>query len=76
MKTKCWGLKGNPVFDNSLLPACIVNLMEMFFSLPCRYGPIFRTSLAGRPVVISADPDFNNFLFQEEGRVSRAMVLG
>ena len=40
----------------------------MFFSLPCRYGPIFRTSLAGRPVVISADPDFNNFLFQEEGR--------
>lgn len=42
--------------------------MEIFFSLPCRYGPIFRTSLAGRPVVISADPEFNNFLFQQEGR--------
>ncbi|XP_024031365.1 cytochrome P450 87A3 [Morus notabilis] len=29
--------------------------------------PIFPTSIVGRPVVISADPEFNNFLFQQEG---------
>lgn len=40
----------------------------MCFFLPLRYGPIFRTSLAGRPVVVSADPEFNSYLFQQEGR--------
>lgn len=34
-----------------------------------RYGPIFRTSLVGRPVVVSADPDFNYFIFQQEGHL-------
>ncbi|KAH7549474.1 hypothetical protein ACOSP7_025718 [Xanthoceras sorbifolium] len=34
-----------------------------------RYGPIFRTNLVGRPVVISTDSDFNYFIFQQEGRL-------
>ncbi|PKI65309.1 hypothetical protein CRG98_014273 [Punica granatum] len=34
-----------------------------------RYGPIFRTSLVGRPVVVSADPDLNYFVFQQEGHL-------
>ena len=34
-----------------------------------RFGPIFRTSLFGQPVVISADPEFNNYLVQQEGRL-------
>ncbi|KAI3900712.1 hypothetical protein MKW92_003346 [Papaver armeniacum] len=31
-----------------------------------RYGTMFRTSLAGHPVVVSSDPDFNYFIFQQE----------
>ena len=34
-----------------------------------RYGPIFRTSLAGRPVVVSSDPEFNYYVFQQEGKL-------
>ncbi|CAL9022959.1 unnamed protein product [Prunus brigantina] len=34
-----------------------------------RYGPIFRTSLVGRPLVVSADPEFNSYLFQQEGKL-------
>ncbi|XP_038687362.1 cytochrome P450 87A3 [Tripterygium wilfordii] len=34
-----------------------------------RYGPVFRTNLVGRPVVVSTDPDFNYFIFQQEGNL-------
>ncbi|XP_043715968.1 cytochrome P450 87A3-like [Telopea speciosissima] len=34
-----------------------------------RYGSIFRTSLVGRPVVVSTDQEFNNFIFQQEGKL-------
>ncbi|XP_004511599.1 cytochrome P450 87A3 [Cicer arietinum] len=34
-----------------------------------RYGPIFKTSLVGRPVVVSTDPDLNYFIFQQEGKI-------
>ncbi|CAL5187552.1 unnamed protein product [Lathyrus oleraceus] len=34
-----------------------------------RYGPIFKTNLVGRPVVVSADPDLNYFIFQQEGKI-------
>ncbi|GMJ14863.1 cytochrome P450, family 87, subfamily A, polypeptide 2 [Hibiscus trionum] len=34
-----------------------------------RYGPLFKTSVAGRSIVVSTDPDFNNFLFQQEGKL-------
>ncbi|CAL0314503.1 unnamed protein product [Lupinus luteus] len=34
-----------------------------------RYGPIFKTNIVGRPIVVSTDPDFNYFIFQQEGQV-------
>ncbi|KAJ0971120.1 hypothetical protein J5N97_019079 [Dioscorea zingiberensis] len=34
-----------------------------------RYGPIFKTSIVGEYMVASTDPDFNNFIFQQEGRL-------
>ncbi|KAJ8650177.1 hypothetical protein MRB53_003200 [Persea americana] len=34
-----------------------------------RYGPIFKTNLVGQPFIISADPDLNHFIFQQEGRL-------
>ena len=39
---------------------------QQFFCF--RYGPIFRTSLFGQPVVISTDPEFNGYLIQQEGK--------
>ena len=32
----------------------------------CRYGPVFKTSLLGQPVVISTDAEVNRFVFQHE----------
>ncbi|WMV40574.1 hypothetical protein MTR67_033959 [Solanum verrucosum] len=34
-----------------------------------RYGPIFRTSLVGYPIIVSTDPYFNYFIFQQEGQL-------
>ncbi|XP_058086691.1 cytochrome P450 87A3-like [Magnolia sinica] len=34
-----------------------------------RYGPIFKTSLVGQPVIVSTDQDFNHFIFQKEDRL-------
>ncbi|XP_030475239.2 cytochrome P450 87A3 [Syzygium oleosum] len=34
-----------------------------------KYGPIFRTSLVGRPVIVSTDPDLNYLIFQREGHL-------
>ncbi|GMP74394.1 hypothetical protein CsSME_00031824 [Camellia sinensis var. sinensis] len=32
------------------------------------YGIVFSTNLVGRPIVITADPKLNNYLFQQEGK--------
>lgn len=37
-----------------------------------RYGPIFKTSLVGQPLVVSADPEVNRFIFQQEGKLFRS----
>ncbi|KAI3756456.1 hypothetical protein L1987_56277 [Smallanthus sonchifolius] len=34
-----------------------------------RYGSIFRTSFVGLPVIVSADPDLNYMVFQQEGQM-------
>ncbi|AEE28920.1 cytochrome P450, family 87, subfamily A, polypeptide 2 [Arabidopsis thaliana] len=34
----------------------------------CRYGPIFKTNLVGRPVIVSTDADLSYFVFNQEGR--------
>ncbi|KAK4431191.1 cytochrome [Sesamum alatum] len=34
-----------------------------------RYGPIFRTNVAGRPVIVTADPEFNHFLLRQDGKL-------
>ena len=33
-----------------------------------RYGSIFKTSVAGHCVVVSADLEVNNYIFQQEGK--------
>ncbi|CAN6229236.1 unnamed protein product [Urochloa humidicola] len=34
-----------------------------------RYGPIFKMSLVGHPVVVSADEELNHMVFQQEGQL-------
>ncbi|CAN6246597.1 unnamed protein product [Urochloa humidicola] len=34
-----------------------------------RYGNIFKTSIVGRSLVVSADPDLNYYVFQQEGKL-------
>ncbi len=40
-----------------------------------RYGLIFRTSVAGRPVIVSADPKFSHFIFQQEEKLFELWYL-
>uniref|UniRef100_A0A2N9G6B9 Cytochrome P450 n=1 Tax=Fagus sylvatica TaxID=28930 RepID=A0A2N9G6B9_FAGSY len=40
-----------------------------------RYGLVFRTSVAGRLVVVSADPEFNHFILQQEGKLVESWYL-
>ncbi|KAK6136758.1 hypothetical protein DH2020_029512 [Rehmannia glutinosa] len=34
-----------------------------------RHGPLFRTNVAGRNVVVSADQEFNSFIIQQENKL-------
>ncbi|EYU29834.1 hypothetical protein ABFS82_05G099200 [Erythranthe guttata] len=34
-----------------------------------RYGPIFKTSVVGRPIIVSTDADLNYYIFQQEGQL-------
>lgn len=40
-----------------------------------KYGPIFRTNLVGRTVVVSADPELNNRIFQGDGKITEVYYL-
>ncbi|CAN6240538.1 unnamed protein product [Urochloa humidicola] len=40
-----------------------------------RYGSVFKTNLVGQPLVISADPEVNRFIFQQEGKLFRSWYL-
>ena len=41
------------------------------FVAAVRYGPVFKTSLVGHPLIVSLDPEFNRFIFQQEGKLFR-----
>nr|TKS01847.1 hypothetical protein D5086_0000169540 [Populus alba] len=40
-----------------------------------RYGPIFRTNLVGRPIIVSADPEVNKYIFSQEGNLVEMWYL-
>ncbi|KAK6262277.1 hypothetical protein QUC31_008093 [Theobroma cacao] len=40
-----------------------------------RYGSLFRTSLVGRKIVVSTDPEVNRFIFQQEGRLVQTWYM-
>jgi hypothetical protein len=44
----------------------LINVMAV------RYGSVFKTNLVGQPLVVSADPEVNRFIFQQEGKLFRS----
>uniref|UniRef100_A0A6N2L4R0 Cytochrome P450 n=1 Tax=Salix viminalis TaxID=40686 RepID=A0A6N2L4R0_SALVM len=40
-----------------------------------RHGPIFRTNLVGRPIIVSADPEVNKYIFSQEGNLVEMWYL-
>nr|POF01882.1 cytochrome p450 87a3 [Quercus suber] len=40
-----------------------------------RYRPLFRSNIASRPVVVSADPEFHHFILQQEGKLVESWYL-
>ncbi|XP_022726427.1 cytochrome P450 87A3-like [Durio zibethinus] len=72
------GSMGLPLVGESLqllVPSNSFDLPPFLKTRLHRYGPIFRTSVAGRAVVVSADPEFNHFIFQQQGRLVESWYL-
>ncbi|KAI3446076.1 hypothetical protein Pfo_002741 [Paulownia fortunei] len=74
---KCDGLlppgsSGIPLIGESLeliIPSYSIDVQPFLKKRLQRYGPLFRTNVAGRNVVVSADQEFNNFIFQQEEKL-------
>ncbi|KAL1332805.1 hypothetical protein HN51_061578 [Arachis hypogaea] len=52
-----------------LIPSYSLDIHPFITKRIQRFGPIFRTSLFYQPIVISTDPEFNNYLIQQEGKL-------
>ncbi|XP_019192710.1 PREDICTED: cytochrome P450 87A3-like isoform X2 [Ipomoea nil] len=66
------GSMGLPLIGETLqliIPSPSLDLHPFINTRIKRYGSIFKTSIAGRPVVVSADPDFNNFLLKHDKKL-------
>ncbi|KAL5562734.1 hypothetical protein UlMin_032481 [Ulmus minor] len=66
------GSMGFPLIGETLsliIPSYSLDLHPFIKSRLQRYGPIFKTSIVGRPAVVSADPEFNNYIIQQEGKL-------
>ncbi|XP_058004573.1 cucurbitadienol 11-hydroxylase isoform X1 [Hevea brasiliensis] len=65
------GSMGFPLIGETLqllIPSYSLDLHPFIKKRIHRYGPIFRSNLAGRPVIVSADPEFNYYILSQEGR--------
>ncbi|XVF45667.1 hypothetical protein PTKIN_Ptkin02bG0225500 [Pterospermum kingtungense] len=72
------GSMGLPLIGESLqllVPSNSFDIPPFLRTRLHRYGPIFRTNIAGRGVVVSADPEFNHFIFQQQGRLVESWYL-
>ncbi|XP_059625398.1 beta-amyrin 16-alpha-hydroxylase CYP87D16-like [Cornus florida] len=66
------GSMGLPVIGEALhliIPSYSLDLPPFLKHRLIRYGEIFRTNVAGRAVIVSADPEFNYFLLQQHGKL-------
>ncbi|KAL3520979.1 hypothetical protein ACH5RR_019128 [Cinchona calisaya] len=66
------GSMGLPLIGETLqlvLPSASIDLPPFLKKRIKWYGPIFKTNVAGRPVIITADPEFNHFLLRQDGKL-------
>ncbi|KAL0317182.1 UNVERIFIED_CONTAM: cytochrome [Sesamum angustifolium] len=66
------GSMGLPLIGETIqlvIPSASLDLPPFIKTRIKRYGPIFRTNVAGRPVIITADPEFNHFLLRQDGKL-------
>ncbi|XP_059669019.1 beta-amyrin 16-alpha-hydroxylase CYP87D16-like [Cornus florida] len=72
------GFMGFPLVGETLqfiMPSRSIDIHPFIKTRIQRYGAVFRTSLVGRPLVVSADPEFNSFIFQQEGNAVEMWYL-
>ncbi|XP_066341433.1 cytochrome P450 87A3-like [Miscanthus floridulus] len=65
---------GFPIIGETLQylkPSHSMDMRSYYCQRLKRYGPVFKTYLVGQPVVISLDPEFDRFIFQQEGKLFR-----
>eukprot|EP00261_Vitis_vinifera_P040313 XP_019081556.1 PREDICTED: cytochrome P450 87A3 isoform X1 [Vitis vinifera] len=66
------GSMGLPILGETLqffAPNTALDVAPFIRERMNRYGPLFRTSLVGWPLVISTDPDLSRFILQQEGKL-------
>ncbi|XP_059310349.1 cucurbitadienol 11-hydroxylase-like [Lycium ferocissimum] len=72
------GSMGFPLIGETLqliLPSHSLDLPPFLKNRIKRYGQMFKTNVAGRPVIISADPEFNNFILKQDGKLVETWSL-
>ncbi|KAF8029513.1 hypothetical protein BT93_E2042 [Corymbia citriodora subsp. variegata] len=66
------GSFGLPLIGETLqltVPSYSLDLLPFLKKRIQRYGKTFRTSVAGRAIVVSADPEFCHFVLQQDGKL-------
>ncbi|KAI3425581.1 uncharacterized protein J3R85_010095, partial [Psidium guajava] len=72
------GSMGLPFLGETIqfsIPSKSVDLPPFLKKRIKKYGTLFKTSLAGRPVVISTDPEFNKYILLQEGKLVELWYL-
>uniref|UniRef100_A0A0E0FBD5 Cytochrome P450 n=1 Tax=Oryza meridionalis TaxID=40149 RepID=A0A0E0FBD5_9ORYZ len=68
------GSRGLPILGETLdffTQSPSLELLGFFKRRLDKYGPVFRTNIVGEDLIVSLDPEVNNFVFQQEGRLFR-----
>ncbi|KAJ8765122.1 hypothetical protein K2173_010608 [Erythroxylum novogranatense] len=72
------GSMGLPLIGETLqllIPSYSLDLHPFIKKRIQRYGLIFRSNVAGRPIIISADPEFNRYIINQEGNLVEMWYL-
>ncbi|CAN4106896.1 unnamed protein product [Withania somnifera] len=72
------GSMGFPLIGETLqliLPSQSLDLPPFLKNRILKYGQMFKTNVAGRPVIISADPEFNSFILRQDGKLVETWSL-
>ncbi|MCL7039631.1 hypothetical protein MKW94_018785 [Papaver nudicaule] len=65
------GSMGFPLIGETiqfLIPSYSLDTSPFIKKRVARYGKLFKTSLAGKKMVITTDPEISNYVFMEEGK--------